>query len=73
MLAMPWHGFQKMSWYNSIVVGMYKTEWHAGRVVMLNVLQIAVFNHFSIASKKFKCINRGFAAMDTQEMKQDKN
>jgi hypothetical protein len=37
--------------YNLTVVGLYETERHAGQVVTLNVLQIAVFTHFAIALK----------------------
>jgi LmbE family N-acetylglucosaminyl deacetylase len=37
--------------YNSTVVGVYETEQHTNHVVTLNVLQVAVFNHYAIAMK----------------------
>jgi hypothetical protein len=54
--------------YNSTVVGVYEAEQHGGRVVTLNVLRIAVSNHYAIAMRgkqgpRAKDINGGFACI----------
>jgi hypothetical protein len=65
--------------YNSTVVGVYEIEQHANDVVTLNVLRVAVFNHYVIAMKgkgkpgpKAEDINGGFLAIEAQVEKQEK-